>query len=111
MSLNKYMHPRNKYKTKKPDFKLLASKYPYFKENSEVKPSGNVTIDFKNPSSLRALTRALLEEDFGLTVSLPLDRLIPTMPQRLNYILWLEDIIGQQKFARGIDIGKHYILG
>ncbi|XP_052801810.1 RNA N6-adenosine-methyltransferase mettl16-like [Mya arenaria] len=105
MSLNKYMHPRNKYKTKKPNFQDLAFKYDYFKEMVKETDSGKVTIDFKDPASSRALTRALLENDFGLKITLPLDRLIPAVPQRINYILWLEDIIGIEKAARGIDIG------
>jgi len=105
MALNKFMHPRNAYKTKKPDFKQLAEKYEYFKEKVSVNVSGKVILDFKDPGSLRALTQALLENDFGLKVTLPLDRLIPTVPQRLNYILWLEDMIGENCPARGIDIG------
>lgn len=106
MALNKYMHPRNPYKARKPDFRQLAAKYDYFKEKVQENAGGKVILDFKDPAALRALTRALLENDFGLQVALPLDRLIPTVPQRLNYILWLEDIIGQNKPAKGIDIGK-----
>ncbi|XP_053376165.1 RNA N6-adenosine-methyltransferase mettl16-like [Mercenaria mercenaria] len=105
MALNKYMHPRNIYKTRKPDFKALSSKYDYFNEKVKVNASGKVILDFKDPAALRALFRALLEDDFGLAVTVPLDRLIPTVPQRVNYILWLEDIIGKENGAKGIDIG------
>ena len=100
------MHPRNIYKTRKPDFKQLALKYSYFRERVTQNLNGKVILDFKEPASLRALTRALLEDDFGLSVTLPVDRLIPTVPQRLNYILWLEDIIGANTPARGVDIGN-----
>jgi methyltransferase len=106
MALNKYMHPRNTYKKRKPDFQALSTKFDYFKEKVTINETGKVILDFKDPAALRALTRALLEDDFGLTVTLPLDRLIPTVPQRLNYILWLEDIIGKENGAKGIDIGK-----
>ena len=106
MALNKYMHPRNPYKTQKPNFKQLAIKYPEFREKVTQNISGKVILDFKDPEALRALTVALLKNDFDLTVSLPVDRLIPTVPQRLNYILWLEDIFDQAKDLRGIDIGK-----
>lgn len=65
-------------------------------------------VDFKNPACLRALTWALLKDDFQLDVQLPLDRLIPTIPLRLNYILWLEDIFGISCSAlTGIDIGLY----
>ena len=107
MALNKYMHPRNPYKTKKPDFKQLAIKYPEFREKVTQNLSGKVILDFKDPEALRVLTIALLKNDFDLIVSLPVDRLIPTVPQRLNYILWLEDIFEQAKDLKGIDIGMY----
>ncbi|KAA0196562.1 Methyltransferase protein 16 [Fasciolopsis buskii] len=92
MALNKYMHPRNPYRYKKPNFKQLAGQYSFFKEISQEDESGRVTIDFKMPSHLAALSKALLLQDFGISIELPLDRLVPTIPLRLNYILWLEDI-------------------
>jgi len=66
-----------------------------------------VHVDFKNPACLRALTCALLKDDFQLDIKMPLDRLIPTVPLRLNYILWLEDIFGLSSSMplKGIDIG------
>ena len=69
-------------------------------------------MEFRDPASLRALTCALLKNDFNVDVSLPLDRLIPTVPLRLNYILWLEDIFGlsMKPQLRGIDIGKRKIV-
>lgn len=57
-----------------------AEKFPY-------------TLDFSNPEALRELTCAVLERDFGLKVELPLDRLIPAVPQRLNYVHWIEDLL------------------
>uniref|UniRef100_A0A674DY88 U6 small nuclear RNA (adenine-(43)-N(6))-methyltransferase n=1 Tax=Salmo trutta TaxID=8032 RepID=A0A674DY88_SALTR len=51
-------------------------------------------------------TCTLLKEDFGLTTDIPLERLIPTVSLRLNYIHWVEDLIGGQgEPRRGIDIG------
>lgn len=92
------MHPRNPYRYKKPNFKQLAGQYSFFKEISQEDESGRVTIDFKMPSHLAALSKALLLQDFGISIELPLDRLVPTIPLRLNYILWLEDI-AKSKFA------------
>ena len=59
------------------------------------KPGGKFayTLDFSNPAALRELTCAVLEKDFGLKVELPLDMLIPAVPQRLNYIHWIEDLL------------------
>lgn len=59
-------------------------------------------------NALRALTCTLLKKDFDLDVEIPLDKLIPTVPLRLNYILWIEDLLSICKKdgeIRGIDIG------
>ncbi|KAA3677352.1 U6 snRNA m6A methyltransferase [Paragonimus westermani] len=93
MALNKYMHPRNIYRSRKPQFKQLAQKYPFFKDVIQEDEEGRISLDFKVPSHLAALSKALLLNDFGLDLEFPLDRLVPTVPLRLNYILWLEDII------------------
>ncbi|XP_010187495.1 PREDICTED: methyltransferase-like protein 16, partial [Mesitornis unicolor] len=72
-------------------------------------PAGGC-LNFKDPEAVRALTCTLLKEDFGLTIDIPVERLIPTVPLRLNYIHWVEDLIGRQDagkqvLRRGIDIG------
>ena len=60
----------------------------------------------------RELTCAALSKDFGLEVDLPDDRLVPMVPQRLNYIHWVEDLLAgdtgewpQGGRVCGIDIG------
>uniref|UniRef100_A0AAR2INL7 Methyltransferase like 16 n=1 Tax=Pygocentrus nattereri TaxID=42514 RepID=A0AAR2INL7_PYGNA len=106
MALNKSMHPRNRYKDKPPDFAYLASKYPDFQKHVQINLLGRVMLNFKDPEAVRALTCTLLKEDFGLTIEIPLERLIPTVPLRLNYIHWVEDLTeGQGSSRRGIDIG------
>ncbi|XP_068441340.1 RNA N6-adenosine-methyltransferase mettl16 [Clinocottus analis] len=106
MALNKSMHPRNRYKDKPPDFSYLASKYPDFQQHVHTSLAGRPVVNFKEPEAVRALTCTLLKEDFGLTIEIPLERLIPTVPLRLNYIHWVEDLIdGQKQPRRGIDIG------
>lgn len=106
MALNKSMHPRNRYKDKPPDFAYLASKYPDFQQHVHTSLTGRAVVNFKEPEAVRALTCTLLKEDFGLTIEIPLERLIPTVPLRLNYIHWVEDLTdGQKQPRRGIDIG------
>ncbi|XP_029374109.1 RNA N(6)-adenosine-methyltransferase mettl16 [Echeneis naucrates] len=106
MALNKSMHPRNRYKDRPPDFAYLASKYPDFQQYVHTSLTGRPVVNFKEPEAVRALTCTLLKEDFGLTIEIPLERLIPTVPLRLNYIHWVEDLInGQKQLRRGIDIG------
>ncbi|KAL1964388.1 hypothetical protein VTN77DRAFT_6946 [Rasamsonia byssochlamydoides] len=79
---------RNIYKDEV-DFKALALQSPEFAKH--LKP--NDQLDFSNPDSVRQLTKSLLARDFGLKVDLPDDRLCPPVPNRLNYILWLQDLI------------------
>ncbi len=74
MSLNKYMHPRNPYRQKKPDFKSLALKYDFFRRFVSTTLSGKCVLDFKQPEALKALLKALLKEDFGIEIDIPVDR-------------------------------------
>lgn len=107
MSMNKFMHPRNIYKTP-PNFKELALQFPEFRKHIKLDISGKVTFDFKDPDSLRALCKTLLKKDFNLDVEIPKTKLVPTIPLRLNYILWIEDLLEflhRSQGIKGIDIG------
>jgi len=67
------------------------------------------TIDFKSVPAQRRLTEALLFLDLNVSLALPDDRLCPPVPNRLNYVLWIQDIVKTFALAdesvRGIDIG------
>lgn len=71
--------------------------------------TGKIEIDFKDADAVRALTTVLLKRDFDLVVELPPERLVPTLPLRLNYILWIEDLLElvnpKPTVIHGIDIG------
>ncbi|PIK50902.1 putative methyltransferase-like protein 16 [Apostichopus japonicus] len=108
MALNKFMHPRNLYKHNRPDFSKLGEKYPDFKSFLTFSDKGKASLDFKDPEALKALTCTLLKEDFDIKLDVPLDHIIPTVPLRLNYIHWLEDLLeGTPNIGSiwGIDIG------
>ncbi|BFZ61424.1 hypothetical protein YB2330_002489 [Saitoella coloradoensis] len=83
------MHERNLFCQNQPDFKALALKYKSFAEH--VRADGS--IDFQDAAALRTLTTTLLEDSFGLKVQLPRDRLCPPVPNRLDYTLWLQDLL------------------
>lgn len=93
MSLNDHMHSRNMYKGKPPDFALLSKFYPSFAPFVKTNKKGKAFVDFRDPASVRELAICLLDKDFGYKVELPNDRLSPTIPCRLNYILWMEDLL------------------
>lgn len=70
--------------------------------------NGKVKLNFKDQDSVRVLTKCCLIKDFNLNVELPPDKLLPTIPLRLNYILWMEDLLnhcGIKENITGIDIG------
>ena len=57
---------------------------------------------------MRVLAQTLLKEDFDLDVELPTNSLIPRVPQRLNYVLWIDELLRHNGFSEdvvGIDIG------
>ena len=57
--------------------------------------------------ALVALCRVLLWHDFGVRWTLPAHSLCPTVPSRLNYLLWLDDLL----IGAGVARGDHAILG
>ncbi|GAA5888406.1 hypothetical protein JCM6882_008610 [Rhodosporidiobolus microsporus] len=68
-----------------PDFFQLARDAPAVRLTGK----GGASIDWKDDAAVRALTFALLERDFKLQVDLPADRLCPTVPSRLEYVLFV----------------------
>ncbi|KAI9435810.1 S-adenosyl-L-methionine dependent methyltransferase [Lactarius indigo] len=106
------MHERNIYKTP-PDFESLAHAYPPLQLHVIRSPEdGSPTIDFHDEAAQRRLTQALLFRDFDIQLEIPDDRLCPPVPNRLNYVLWLQDILSHSSLQeqsptsiRGIDIG------
>lgn len=116
------MHPRNRYKHNKPDFGAYAATCPSLKPfliEKKKPPSDGLayTLNFGNQEALRELTCACLEHDFGLRVEIPPGHLVPTVPQKLNYIHWVEDLLAlgseSGQFPTGdkvmaIDIGESW---
>ncbi|BCR91081.1 DUF890 domain protein [Aspergillus chevalieri] len=102
---------RNIYKNDV-DFMALSLQSPEFAKY--LKPNGQ--LDFTDPDAVRQLTKSLLKQDFDLEVDIPENRLCPPVPNRLNYILWLQDLLDTtgdeyrddydpDRDVTGIDIG------
>ncbi|TVY88996.1 U6 small nuclear RNA (adenine-(43)-N(6))-methyltransferase [Lachnellula willkommii] len=94
------------------DFAALALQDAEFAK--ALKSNGQ--LDFSNPESVQQLTKSLLKRDFGLKISLPPDRLCPPVPNRLNYLLWIQglldttsdsyaDTYDPEREVLGLDIG------
>ncbi|KAI0869038.1 hypothetical protein GGS24DRAFT_506177 [Hypoxylon argillaceum] len=102
---------RDLYSTE-PDFFRLGLKYPEF----GAMLRDGVYLDFTDPAAVMQLTKTLLQEDFGLEIHLPPDRLCPPVPNRHNYLLWLKDLLDStsasyleqyepERRITGLDIG------
>jgi 23S rRNA A1618 N6-methylase RlmF len=97
---NEKIHPRNIYKDNTPNFNSLSLQYPSFSK-FVTNNKGKCSVNWKDPLAVIELTKALLHRDFGIQIELPEEQLCPTVTSRLNYILWIEDLLG---------IGKGHLL-
>jgi len=95
------LHSKNPYHNSPPDFAALATGYPeILGDYVQISPASNKGhIDFTHNDALRALTKALLLKDFGVNVEIPADHLCPPLPNRLNYLCWISDLIEHSKHS------------
>jgi 23S rRNA A1618 N6-methylase RlmF len=107
-------HPLSLYTHRRPDFAALARVHAPLRRF--------LPVDFGDPAALTELTRALLLCDFDLSVTLPPDRLCPTVPSRLNYVLFVRDLLSRtpphlridpatSSYDRGSFGGEEGVLG
>lgn len=70
---------------------------------------GKVAFAFDNVDALRIFSKTLLHHYFGINLEIPENCLVPTIPLRLNYILWLQDLAQSMSITDNdvyvIDIG------
>ncbi|GAB2291971.1 hypothetical protein Dimus_026220 [Dionaea muscipula] len=99
------IHPRNRYANSPPDFSLLASLYPSFSHYVFYTRDGRPRIDWTDFSATRELTRVLLHHDHGLNWWIPDGQLCPTVPNRSNYIHWIEDLLASDVIVKAGDVG------
>ncbi|RMZ70068.1 DUF890 domain [Pyrenophora seminiperda CCB06] len=72
------------------DFKVLTKSDKVFKQLWQHM-SGK--LDFQDPETIQTLSKAILKVDFGLELDVPSDRLCPPIPNRWNYVAWLQGLI------------------
>jgi len=92
----------------------MAIAFSDFRKFVKQDITGKVKLDFSDPAALACLAATLFKKDFDLVVEVPPTGLIPTLPSRLNYLLWVEDLLSTlpnqatesaNKEVRGLDIG------
>ncbi|CAG7701657.1 unnamed protein product [Allacma fusca] len=105
------MHPRNIFKNGV-KFEELALKYDFFKPFVVQEKTNKFGVDFEDREAILALNKALLQEYYNLDVDIPRNFLIPRIPLRVNYVLWIEDLLKEfpadsegKDTVRGLDIG------
>ena len=103
--MNKYVHPRNPYKTRI-DFKLLAAAYPSFASLLDE----DSKLDFSIRQNTIMLTKCLLHRDYGVNVEFPENSLTPSLTLKMNYLLWIEDLLLQNDyFSRAVKEPKKIV--
>lgn len=110
---NAGIHPRNRYARAAPDFAALAARQPLLAPFLEGGGgAGPARLDFRDAGATRALTAALLADDFGVAWWLPDGHLCPALTGRCNYVHWLEDLLALSPpprqphgRTRGLDVG------
>ena len=95
--MNKYMHPRNPYRNRI-DFKSLGARYPEF----AAMLNQNGRLDFSNREHARMLTKCLLRRDYNVQIVFPADSLSPSLTLKMNYLLWIEDLLNTNDIFKNI---------
>jgi 23S rRNA (adenine1618-N6)-methyltransferase len=87
------MHPRNPHRGRY-DFKLLIAGSPELAAFVSLNEYGNESVDFTNPSAVRALNRALLKQVYGIVDwDIPSQYLCPPIPGRADHVHFLADLL------------------
>jgi 23S rRNA (adenine1618-N6)-methyltransferase len=107
------MHPRNLHNNSY-DFIKLAKLHPPLSAYLAPNPVGKLTIDFSQPSAVKALNAALLKQFYKIEHwDIPDGFLCPAVPGRADYIHYIADllaldnkgVIPHGKAIKGLDIG------
>ena len=89
------LHPRNKH-TGRYDLKLLKQVNPDLKPFVSENKYGNLSIDFFNPTAVKALNKALLIAHYNLEYwDIPDGFLCPPIPGRADYIHHIADVLAE----------------
>lgn len=105
------LHPRNRHRDRY-DFKQLIAASPELATFVSLNQYGDESIDFADPAAVKALNRALLNHEYGITGwDIPAQYLCPPIPGRADYLHHLADLLGdggiipRGESVRVLDIG------
>lgn len=93
------LHARNRHQGRY-DFDRLVDQLPALAPFVIVTPAGSKSIDFENPTAVRALNRALLRAQYGIRHwDVPDGYLCPPIPGRADYLHGLADLLAESNHA------------
>lgn len=107
------LHPRNKHRSRY-DFPELIKSYPAIAPFVFNNAYGDLSVDFSNPDSVKALNKALLKHFYKIDHwDIPEGYLCPPIPGRSDYIHYVADLLAADhagnlpkgRQVKGLDIG------
>lgn len=114
MSVEKVsLHPRNKHRSRY-DFPELIKSCPELAPYVFNNTYGDLSVDFSNPDSVKALNKALLKHFYRIDHwDIPEGYLCPPIPGRSDYIHYVADLLSSDndgvipngRQVKGLDIG------
>ena len=92
----------------KTDFKALAERDEEF---AVLFNSYGGALNWQDFEVVKAVTKSMLKVDFGLDISIPDDRLCPPVPNRWNYVHWIQSLIDSTNpdFSESYDPNREVI--
>ena len=97
------MHPKNPF-SRDYDFDFLSTHNEALKDFIFVNKYGKHTIRFADPHAVKALNQALLKAGYNIKWSIPEGHLCPPIPGRLDYLLYIDDLIDKTNIKM-LDVG------
>jgi 23S rRNA (adenine1618-N6)-methyltransferase len=97
------LHPKNPFAADY-DFDVLARSYPALSNFVFINDYGTNTIKFADKHAVKALNSALLKAHYHIIWDIPDHHLCPPIPGRLDYLLYIADLIPQRNIHL-LDIG------
>ncbi|CDF34799.1 unnamed protein product [Chondrus crispus] len=108
--------PRKRRKTALPraqeapryEFGALVRNNEGLREYATESAGGQVGLDLSSRAATLALTRAILRDHFNLTLALPEGQLVPTVPNRVQYLTWAAELLSgdaPQRRCVVVDVG------
>lgn len=98
------MHPNNTH-NQPYNFEALAKKHPPLRDFLHINSFGKETVDFSIPEAVFHLNKALLLNNYQITDwNIPEGSLCPPIPSRADYLLYLSDLIKDNKSSGPIKI-------